>query len=145
MVSSVTPGTAWNTQTVSATATYSTADPAKLTGVANIASIPVGARVTGTGVGREIYVRARNIATNTLELSQQLWAAAGTRTFTFDRYQYMLDFSGFADLSRFEISDVEFLCGANASSINLASEGSNFRIADCTINRPKDRAITSSG
>ena len=142
---SVTPGTAWNTQTVSATATYSTADPAKLTGVANIASIPVGARVTGTGVGREIYVRARNIATNTLELSQQLWAAAGTRTFTFDRYQYMLDFSGFADLSRFEISDVELLCGANASSINLASEGSNFRIADCTINRPKDRAITSSG
>ncbi len=142
---SVTPGTAWDTQTVSATATYSTANPAKLTGVANIASIPVGARVSGTGVGREVYVRSRNVATNTLELSQQLWAAAGTRTFTFERYQYMLDFSGFADLSRFEITDIEFLCGANASCINLGSEGANFRIADCTINRPKNRGITSSG
>ncbi len=42
---------------VTAQASYSANDPRKLTNVANIANIPVGALVEGKGVGREIYVR----------------------------------------------------------------------------------------
>ena len=140
----VTPGAAWTTQTVSAVATYSTAQPSTLTGVANISSIPVGARVSGSGVGREVYVTSKNVAAATIELSLPL-VTSGTRTFTFDRYRYMLDFAGFSDLSKFEITSIEFLCGGNASGINLAQQGSAIIISDCVINRPKDRAVTSSG
>jgi hypothetical protein len=142
---SVTPGTAWDTQTLTAVATYSTAAPGILTAVANIAAIPVGARVSGTGVGREVYVTAKNVGAGTLTLSQPLWAAAGTRTFTFQRYRYMLDFSGFSDMSKFEITDMEFLCGGNASAVMLARQGQSFRLNSCVINAPKDRGITSIG
>jgi len=139
------PGPAWDTQTVTAVGTYTAANPYTLTGISNIAAIPVGARVSGAGVGREVYVRAKDIASNSLTLSQGLWAAAGTRTFTFQRYAYMLDFSGFAELSRFELHRIEFACGGVASAINLGVTGSVFAIADCTFNKPKDRGITSIG
>ncbi|GLS85516.1 hypothetical protein GCM10010873_04890 [Cypionkella aquatica] len=139
------PGTAWNTQTMTAVATYAVANPLTLTGVANIAAIPVGARISGTGVGREVYVRAKNLGAGTITLSQPLWAAAGTRTFTFDRYAYMLDFSGFAELTRFQVKGVEFNCAAIASGINLALTGAIFDVTECMFGQVKDRAITSTG
>lgn len=141
----VTPGVNWNTQTLTAVATYSTALPGQLTAVANIASIPVGARVNGTGVGREVYVTAKNVGTSSLTLSQPLWAAAGTQTYTFDRYRYMLDFSGFSDMSKFEVTNMEFLCAGQASAIMLARLGQSFRASNTVFNAPKDRAITSIG
>ncbi|MDB5661329.1 MAG: hypothetical protein JWS10_3944 [Cypionkella sp.] len=139
------PGTAWNTQSMTALATYTVANPLMLTGVANIAAIPVGARISGTGVGREVYVTSKNIAASTITLSQPLWAAAGTRTFTFDRYAYMLDFSGFAVLTRFQIKEVEFSCAGIASGINLALAGAIFDVSECMFGLVKDRAITSTG
>ena len=60
---------AWTPETATATATYTPTNSYELTGVSNIGTIPVGALVTGTGVGREVYVRAKNLATNTLTLS----------------------------------------------------------------------------
>jgi Pectate lyase superfamily protein len=140
-----TPGSAWDTDTVTSVATYATANPTRLTGVANVANIDVGSLVTGTGVGREVYVRSKNVSGGTVELSQPLWAAAGTRTFTFRRYKYMLDFSGFSTLQKVEVTDIEFQCNGEASGILLAPEGLTFRMADCVINRPKSRAITSHG
>ncbi len=137
--------TAWATETVTSVATYSTSQSARLTAVANISNVPVGARVSGTGVGREVYVTSKNIAAGTIELSQPLWAAAGTRSFTFDRYKYMLDFSGFAALSKFEITNVELLNSGLASTIMLSPGGELFRVAECVINRPRDRGITSTG
>jgi len=80
-----------------------------------------------------------------VELSQPLWAAAGTRTFTFQRYRYMLDFSGFASLQRFEIVDIEFQCNGEASAVMLPVAGCTFRLADSVINRPRDRGVTSTG
>ena len=142
---SVIAGAAWDTVTVTSVATYAVTQSARLTAVANITNIPVGARVSGTGVGREVYVTSKNIAAGTVELSQPLVAAAGTRTFTFERYKYMLDFSNLASLSKFEIKDIEFLCAGNASAISLAPSGETFRLADCVINRPRDRGITSIG
>ncbi len=138
--------TAWDTQTVTSVATYTpTTDNLRLTGVANVANVPVGARVSGTGVGREVYVRSKNVGAGTVELSAPLWGAAGTRTFTFDRYKYLLDFSGFANLGRFEFDTVAFECEGRASALMLPSAGVANLIRECAFNKPKDRAITSTG
>lgn len=139
----VAAGAAWDTATVTATATYSVSSPLRLTGVTNVGTIAVGSRISGTGVGREVYVIARNTGAGTLDLSAPLVGGSGTRSYSFQRYRYMLDFSGFADLSKFEFSDIEFLCGGVASGILLAATGSVFRVADCIFNRPKDRGLTS--
>jgi hypothetical protein len=138
-------GSAWNTQTVTATATYSTANPGKLTGVANPATIPVGARVSGPGVGREVYVQAVNVASATVTLSHPLYGGSGTHSYTFERFRYMLDFSGFSQLSKFEIRDVEFLANGIASCILLATSGEQFKLADSVLNKPRDRGVTSTG
>jgi len=138
--------TAWDNIVVTSVSTYNPATAAlSLTGVANVANIPVGARVSGTGVGREVYVTSKNVGAGTVQLSVPLWGATGTRTLTFTRYKYLLDFSGFAALSRFEIVNVEFQCEGRASALMLPLSGIGFRFADCTFNRPKDRGITSSG
>jgi Pectate lyase superfamily protein len=139
------PGTAWDTTTVTSVGTYSVAQPTRLTAVANVANIPVGARISGTGVGREVYVLSKDLGAATVELSKPLWAAAGTRTFTFDRYKYLLDFSGFSNLSKFEITNMELDCTGTSSAILLAKQGLIFRLADSVINKPKDRGITSIG
>jgi hypothetical protein len=139
------PGTAWDTTTVTSVGTYSVTLPTKLTAVANVANIPIGARVSGTGVGREVYVLSKDVGAATVELSKPLWAAAGTRTFTFARYKYLLDFSGFSNLAKFEITRMEMDCAGIASAIMLAKQGITFRIGDSVINKPKDRGITSIG
>ncbi len=139
------PGSAWATESFTSVATYSTAAPLTLTGVANVANIPVGSLVQGTGVGREVYVRSRNVAAGTIEISQPLFAAAGTRTYTFKRFKYMLDFSGFDLLGRFEFEDVEFNCLGACSGVMLALTGATQRFMSCSFNRPLDRGITSIG
>lgn len=140
------PNTAWTTQTVTSVATYTPSSaPTTLTGVANVANVPVGARIIGTGVGREIYVRSKNVGAGTVELSNPLWGAAGTRTYTFERYQYLFDFSGFDSLGRFEFVDCELQCDGLCSAVLLPPSGTVNRLADCVINRPKDRGITSIG
>ena len=139
-------GPGWTTQTATSVATYTpTTNATLLTGVTNVANVPVGARVIGTGVGREVYVRSKNVGAGTVELSRPLWGGAGTRTYTFERYRYMLDFSGFSALSRFEVVGLDFQCGGHASAIMLPPTGSIFRMAGCYINRPRDRALTSIG
>ena len=72
-------------------------------------------------------------------------SAAGTRTFAFDRYRYLLDFSGFDNLARFEIEGIEFGCNGFASGVMLARGGLIFQVENCVFNRPKDRGITSIG
>ena len=139
------PGTAWDTTTVTSVGTYSVAQPTRLTAVANVANIPVGARVSGTGVGREVYVLSKDIGAASVELSLPLWAAAGTRTFTFDRFKYLLDFSGFSLLSKFEITDMELDCAGISSGVMLPTQGTTFRLADSVISKPKDRGVTSIG
>lgn len=138
-------GPAWATAVATSVATYAVSSPTRLTGVANAANIPLGARVSGTGVGREVYVRAVNVAAQTVELSQPLFAAAGTRTFTFERYRYILDLTGFANLSRLELREIEFDCGGVASGIILPVAGIALRVDNCVFNRPLDRGISSPG
>ncbi|HSG37406.1 MAG TPA: right-handed parallel beta-helix repeat-containing protein, partial [Paracoccaceae bacterium] len=138
-------GSAWDPTVVTTTASYSAADPLRLTNVVNIGQIAIGSLVNGAGVGREIYVRAVDPITNTVTLSQELYGAAANQTYTFTRFKYLLDFSGFDDLAQFVIDDVEFLCDGTASGIMLAKEGLTFHLRDCFINKPRDRGLTSSG
>ncbi len=138
-------GAGWDTETWTRQANYAAANPTRLTGVSNVAAIPVGAIVQGNGVGREVYVTEKNEGAGTLTLSQPLYGAAGTQVYTFRRFKYVLDFSGFSVLDRFEIVNVEFNCAGEASGVMLAPQGENARFADCVFNKPKDRAVTSIG
>ncbi len=137
---------AWETEVVQSQGTYNPSAATKqMTNVTNVANIPVGALVEGTGVGREVYVRSKNVGAQTLELSEALYDGAGTQVFTFRRFKYMLDFSGFSALKRFCVSDIEFDCNARASGILLAPQGLIFHVRDCFFNEPADRGITSHG
>ncbi len=138
-------GPAWDTVEVTSQASYSVTDDKRLTNVANIANIPVGALVQGNGVGREIYVTSVNESAQTLELSMPLFDAEGVQEFTFARFQYMLDFSGYEKLSQFILDDIEFQGRGVASGIMMAPDGFTFHLRDCFVNKPKDRGVTSPG
>lgn len=136
---------AWDTDVVTSQATYAPSNARTLTGVVNVANVQIGSLVEGSGVGREVYVTERNIAQQTLTLNAPLFDAAGTQTFTFRRFKYLLDFSGFSQLSKFVLEDVELQCRAQSSGILLAPSGLIFHIKDCFISRAKDRCVTSHG
>lgn len=142
---SVVAGSNWDTESVSSQASYSASKPFDLSNVANVANIPVGALVEGSGVGREVYVRSRNIAAETIELSRPLYDAEGTQTFTFHRFKYMLDFSGFDKISKFTLSNLDFLCRAECNGVMLAPRGVTFHIRDCWFTGPRERGVTSPG
>lgn len=135
----------WDTEVFTSLASYDPGDPLRLTGVANVANIPVGALVEGAGVGREVYVRARNVGTQEITLSMPLHDAAGSQEFTFRRFKYILDFTGFDQLSKFSMSDIEFQCNGRASAVILAPTGLIFQLRDCFITRPMDRGLSSIG
>ncbi|MBK5935073.1 pectate lyase-like protein [Rhodovulum imhoffii] len=141
----VRPGASWETDVVASVAKYQRSNARQLTDVANIANIPVGALVEGVGVGREIYVRAKNVSARTLTLSQPLYAAASSQDYTFRRFKYILDFSGFERLDKFVLDDIEFQCDGASGGVMLPQQGLAFHIRDCFITRPKDRGITSIG
>lgn len=137
---------AWNDVVVTRSGTWSASDPRRISGLTNVADIPVGALVTAPqGVGREIYVSSKDVAGGRVTLSASLSAAPVTQTYSFRRFQYLLDFSGWLNLQRFIVSDIEFLCAGLCSAINLPVDGLVFQIQDCFFTGPKDRGITSTG
>ena len=135
----------WAPLSVNSNATYATSNAGKLTNVANVANIAVGSLVEGAGVGREIYVTAKNNATQEVTLSDNLHDAEGTQNYTFTRFRYLLDFSGFTKLEKFEIEDVEFQCQEMSSGLMLPKEGTVNVVRNCVFNRPAARGITSIG
>ena len=141
----VVPGAAWDNGVATSQATYDAAQAYSLTDVANVANIEVGSLVVGIGVGREVYVTSKNVGAGTITLSQPLYGPAATQTYTFTRFRYVLDFSGFSKLSKFTITDVEVHCEGVASGILLAPSGSTFHLKDCFVTKPKDRGVTSHG
>lgn len=138
-------GPAWAPTVVTSQAGYIAASPNTLTSVVNVTNILVGSLVQGVGVGREVYVTAKNVGAATVTLSQPLYGAAGTQNYTFTRFKYVLDFSGFAQLDKMNIDDIELQCNGIASGILLAPSGLIFQIRDSYISSPKDRGITSIG
>ncbi|UWQ90637.1 glycoside hydrolase family 55 protein [Rhodobacteraceae bacterium M382] len=135
----------WDTETFVSQATYSASDSRVLTNVVNVANIPVGSLIEGAGVGREIYVRSKNVAAGEITMNAPLFDAEGTQNFTFRSFKYLIDFSGFTKLDKFGMEDIEFQCNNHCSAIRLADKGATFSLQDCFISRPKDRGITSIG
>lgn len=137
---------AWADEVHTRSGTWSVSDPRRITGLSNVANIPIGALVTASqGVGREIYVTSRDVAGGRVSLSAPLRAAPVTQSYTFRRFKYLLDFAGWLNLQRFIVSDIEFLCAGLCSGLNLPVDGLVFQIQDCFFTGPKDRAITSTG
>lgn len=136
---------AWDAGTTSSSGSYATSQPYLLSNVTNVANIEVGSLMTGNGVGREVYVTSKNVGAQTLTLSQQLYDAVGTQTYSFKRFRYMLDFSGFQKLSQFNIADVDLKADGIASCVMLPPAGLIWHLRDCFFNEPLDRAITSIG
>lgn len=139
------PGPAWETARRTSVASYNPSQPNLLTNVANVAAIEVGSRVSGNGVGREVYVNSRNIGAGTITLSQPLFGGAGTRTLTFERYRYLFDFSGLREISRLNFVNLDFSCDRISSGVMLAPAGEMIQFTGCYFTRPLDRAITSIG
>ncbi len=136
--------TDWNDTVVTRSATWSASNPTRLDNVSNAGSIPIGSYVTaGQGVGREIYVRAINVAQGRVFLSSPLTVPPSNQSYTFTRFKYMLDFSGFDNLQRFSMEGIEFVCSGHASAVMLPTGGLIFHFKDCFFTGPKDRGITS--
>ncbi|WP_428928002.1 glycosyl hydrolase family 28-related protein [Marinibacterium sp. SX1] len=136
---------AWDDEVVTSKGTYATGSAKVLTNVLNVANVPVGALVQGNGVGREVYVTAKNVAAETVTLSAPLYDAVGTQTYTFTRFKYLLDFSGFSKLSKMTLSEIELQLSGRCSGILLAPTGLIFAVRDSFISGAKDRGITSHG
>lgn len=135
----------WAPETVTSQATYSAGNQWRLTNVTNVANIRKGSLITAPGVGREIYVREVNVAAQEVHLSQPLSDAIGTQTYTFTRFEYLLDFTGFDRISVFELEGLEFQCQELASGLALAPLGAVNVVRNCVFNRPGHRGITSIG
>lgn len=138
-------GTGWSAATTTSQATYSASNKWRLTNVSNIANIEKGSLIQGAGVGREVYVKDINVGQQEITLSQPLSDAQGTQNYTFTRYRYMLDFSGFERLDKFELDNIEFQCSETANGVMLAPTGTIMVVRDCVFNRPGHRCITSIG
>ena len=136
---------AWNPDVVTATASYDPADPYTLSGLANAGEIKVGALVEGFGVGREVYVRAVDAQMGTLTLSQPLARATAQQSYTFTRFKYMLDFSGFNAIRSFILEAVEFVGEARGCGVMLPPDGLWWTIRECWFMDTGLRAITSFG
>ncbi|MFN3524777.1 MAG: glycosyl hydrolase family 28-related protein [Paracoccus sp. (in: a-proteobacteria)] len=139
------PGPAWDTARTTSVATYNPAQPFVLTNVANVAAIEIGSRITGNGVGREVYVNSKNVSARTITLSQHLFGGAGTRTYSFERYRYLFDFSGAREVSRLNFVNIDFGCDRISSAVMLAPAGEMIQFTGCYFTRPLDRGITSIG
>ncbi|MEM1078508.1 MAG: glycosyl hydrolase family 28-related protein [Pseudomonadota bacterium] len=136
---------AWDTVVTTSRATYAASNPFELSGVVNVAQIVPGSLVEGTGVGREVYVREVNVGAGRVTLSQPLYDAEGTQTYTFRKFQYALDFSGFSRLAKFTLQNIDLRLNEQASGILLAPDGDVFAVEECDFTKPKDRGITSHG
>ncbi len=136
---------AWNDEEVSRTASYNPNDPEKLTGISNASGILPGSLVQGTGVGREVYVRSVDVNSGEITLSRELWGAPSSQSYTFTRFKYLLDFSGFNYLSRFSLDSIDFACNGRSSGVMIADGGLIFHVRDCFFTTPKDRGLSSAG
>lgn len=138
-------GSVWDDDVVISTANYSTDNALQLTNVTNITAIAVGSLVEGFGVGVEIYVKAVDISSQTLTLSSPLWAAPSNQSYTFTRFKYLLDLSGFTSVSRFSFDNLDFNGKSLASGVMLSPDGLIYHFKDCFFTSNKDRCITSIG
>lgn len=135
----------WTPDVVTATASYNPNDPFVLRNVQNIGTIAQGSLIEGFGVGREVYVTSIDETNSEIRLSEPLFRAAANQSYTFTRFKYMLDFSGFERVSNFNIDGVEFDGARVACGVLLPNVGIWWIIRNCWFTYTGLRAITSPG
>jgi len=74
-----------------------------------------------------------------------MFDAIGTQQYTFTRFKYLLDFSGFNKMSDFIIDDVELRCEGICSGVLLPPDGKLFQMRDCYVISPLNRGLSSHG
>ena len=141
----VADGPEWDVDVTTSVASYSASNDDRLAAVTNIVNIQVGSLVQGTGVGREVYVREVNVAAQEIRLSGPLYDAAGRQNYGFQRFKYVLDFSGFDLFSQLVLLDLGILCRGYASGIMMPRSGVANTLKNYFITRLKDRGLTSIG
>ena len=120
---SAAPSTAWTDEVHTRTGTWSASDPRRITGLSNVADIPLGALVTAPqGVGREIYVTAKDVAGGRVTLSGALLRRAGDAGLHLHPVPVPARFHRLQNLQRFIVSDIEFLCAGACSGLNMPLE-----------------------
>jgi hypothetical protein len=140
------PGPGWDTETFTSVATYSAASPFTLTGVANVANIPVGALVVGTGVGREVYVKSKNVAAGTMEVSQPLFGSGGHADLHVPAVQVPSGLQRLQPAVAVRAGGYRVqLPWGECSGVMLSPVGATMRFVSCSFNRPLDRGISSIG
>lgn len=100
-----------------------------------------GMHISGPGLSRETYVteviNGTDIGINTYAISAQT-----NQQYTFTKFGYLLDFSGFNQLSRLSIDHVNFSLRGMVSGIMMGSDGIANHIESNWILDPKNRGIT---
>ena len=141
----VVDGPAWANRVVNSQASYDISRNTELSNVANVANIEIGSLVTGPGVGREVYVKSKNVGAGTLVLSQPLHGGSGTRSYRFERFRYVFDFLGLDTCAHVNFSELDVTLNGAGSFLMLPADGLCFTVRDCYVNAPRDRGITSAG
>lgn len=133
----------WTVSKAKAQLQWSATAPSVLQG--DVDQIPLGARVHGLGVQAETYVCATDLARRSIALNRPLDEGGNTRALSFERFKYLIDFSGLDDFTDVDFSRVTLSCDGSASGVMLATKGKGVRFVDCTIQDARDRALTSCG
>ena len=135
---------AWETITAQSTANYELSGSyGLLTDVQNVQQIPVGSRVIGPGVGREVYVIDRDTTAKTLTLGEPLYGVDGIQSYTFERYQFMFDFCASPNIKDLHFLNVRFDGNRVASHLLLSLQGTGMKLLNCEFKSPRDRGICS--
>ena len=114
---------------------------AKTITLADTKDIVRGMHIAGPGLARETYVTAVNSATE-ITINTYAISAQRNQQYTFTKFSYILDFSGFDQLSRLNIDHVNFLLKGMASGIMLGTDGIGNHIENNWFVDPKNRGIT---
>lgn len=139
------PGPVWAPEAVSSKARHSAKAPAVLSDLSAQVAVPAGALAEGGGIGREVFVAATEPERGMLRLSRPPWGAAARGSYTFRRFRYAIDLSGFERLSGLTLDGVTVECGGVASAVLLPSDGAEFAARDCRFVGIGHRGISSPG
>ena len=109
--------------------------------LADTKGITRGMHISGPGLSRETYVteviNGTEIGINTYAISAQ-----SNQQYTFTKFAYLLDFSGFDQLTKLNIDHVNFSLNGMISGMMLGNDGIGNHIENNWFVDPKNRGIT---
>ena len=107
--------------------------------LADTSDLRVGMEVTGTGIGRGVYIKTIDSPT-AVTLNVPAWGNGVAQNYTFIDYPFMLDWRDFTSCARLRILDSELQCAGFCSGIIMAFDG-----IDTVMNRVRFTNIKGRG